>query len=1068
MKSTLWLSPLCVCAIASLAHAADKPAARGGLIVCIGEVALERVSGDWKTPGRTFHCLVTSDAEVDAIRRKLRAADCHGKVSAAKFDGRRLPYIDNLVTRIVVADAACAVPSAEVARVLAPYGTAAGPKGARSIPRPATDLGGGRVAFTKPYPEAMDEWPQYLHGADNNCVAADTVVGPPRHVQWVSGPAWTRAHIGAATVSSMVSSGGRLFTIEDRETAENPLLPAKWKLVARDAFNGIVLWTRAYPDWEQITVYIKDYHAQMQRRLVAVGDTVYCTPGLTAPVTALDAATGKVLREYRGTEKTQEFVYHEGRLYVIVGDRMRFFSYKGAAAKTAGKKGREGRNKKKQPPQDSKPKEGAAKLAFGGNGFPLSAYNPQTPNAQNPTCRIVAVDAATGEVAWRSGEIARYTGCSMALKGDRLVYQNTQGVFCLDARTGRELWAVRKAIPYGRGSSPHTLVIGDDAVYSEEGRAVRAYALADGSDFWGKSIPARKGYQASTDLFIAAGALWTCGACNDAGGVVKTKPTSFDLKTGDEIRTIQQKLSKPMGHDRCYRNFITERFFINSKTGGPDCMDLRTGTEWPASFTRGTCSMGPLPCNGLIYCGPWACQCHLPTGLHNFNAFYTDEASLPTRGQIVRVERSARLEKGEAYGRAGDAEDARSAPWPTYRQDARRYSGTREKVPAKGLARTWKVEFGKALTAPVIAGGKVFVAETETYVLRALSAGDGEPLWEYTAGGRIDSPPTYYRGLVLFGSRDGWLHCVRASDGALAWRFRDLPEKLICVFDRLESAWPIHGSVLIEDGTAYFCAGRSSYLDGGIFIYGLDPVTDRLRHRRQFYGPYAEDGFPAFVEEGNRSEKEVILGTTADVMTGEGGRLYIRHQAFSPDLTDAAPGKHLLASSGMLESKRQHREYKLVQEDFNHRKMWTTIKTQYPTGDIIVSDGTDYYAVFGHPVNRGSPFNPRGGYVLTAKTRAQDEWSDKWQTKMPITGKAMVLAGSTVFVAGAPLVFSIDDLGGAYAGRRGAALHAVSAADGSTLAEYKLERLPAWDGIAAAYGKLFIVNGDGSVECWGR
>jgi outer membrane protein assembly factor BamB len=1065
MESKVWLALLCVSAIGP--HVlAGEPAGGGGLIVCIGGEALDRFRGDWETPGRTFHCLVTSDARLDAVRRRIRAAGCRGKVSAAKFDGRRLPYIDNLVTRIVVADAACEVPSDEVRRALAPYGTAVGPKGGRSIPRPAADVGGGRVAFTKPYPREMDEWPQYLHGADNNCVAADTVVGPPRHVQWVSGPAWTRAHIGAATVSSMVSSGGRLFTIEDRETAENPLLPAKWKLVARDAFNGIVLWTRAYPDWEQITVYIKDYHAQMQRRLVAVGDVVYCTPGLTAPVTALDAATGKVRREFAGTEKTQEFVYHDGRLFIVVGDRMHFFSYKGAGQKTAGKKSKRGKNRKR-PPEDAEPKKAGPGLAFGGNGFPLTAYNPQTPNANEPSCRIVAVDAATGRELWRSEDIARYTGCSMALKGDRLVYQSTQGVFCLDARTGRERWAARKTIPYGRGSAPHTLVIGDDAVYSEEGRVVRAYALADGSDLWGRSIPARKGYQASSDLFIAAGALWMCGHCNDAGGVVKQKPTSFDLKTGDEIMTIQQKLSKPMGHDRCYRNFITERFFINSKTGGPDCMDLRTGTEWPASFTRGTCSMGPLPCNGLIYCGPWACQCHLPTGLHNFNAFYTDEASLPTRGQIVKVERSARLERGEAYGAAGDAKDTGDAPWPTYRQDARRYSGTKERVPAKGLARTWRTEFGKAVTAPVIAGGKVYVAETETYVLRALSADTGDALWEYEAGGRIDSPPTYHRGLLLFGSRDGWLHCVRASDGELAWRFRDLPEKLICVFDRLESAWPIHGSVLIENGTAYFCAGRSSYLDGGIFIYGLDPVTGKVVHRRQFYGPYADDGFPAFVEEGNRSETEVILGTTADVMTSEGGKLYIRHQAFRSDLTDAPAGKHLLASSGMLESKRMHREYKLVKEDFNHRKMWTTIKTQYPTGDIIVSDGTDYYAVFGHPVNRGSAFNPRGGYALTAKTRGGDDWSSKWQVKIPMTGRAMVLAGDTVFVAGAPLVFGPGDLSGTYAGRCGAVLRAVSAADGSKLAEYKLDKLPAWDGIAAAYGKLFIVNGDGSVECWG-
>jgi len=308
---------------------------------------------------------------------------------------------------------------------------------------------------------------------------------------------------------------------------------------------------------------------------------------------------------------------------------------------------------------------------------------------------------------------------------------------------------------------------------------------------------------------------------------------------------------------------------------------------------------------------------------------------------------------------------------------------------------------------------------------------------------------------------------VRASDGAFSWRFRDLPDKMICAFDQLESAWPVHGSVLVKNDTAYFCAGRSSYLDGGLFIYGLDPVTGELLHERQFYGPYADDGFPAFVEEGGRSETEVILGSTADVMSCESDTLYIRQLAFNLDLTDAVPGKHLLASSGMLESKRHHREYKLVKEDFNHRKMWTTLKTEYPTGDIIVSDGVDYYSVFGHPVNRGESFNPRNGYALMAKTRSAAGWSSNWQVQVPFTGKAMVLAGDTVFVAGAPLVFHRDDLGATYAGRLGGILWATSAADGAKLAEYKLDILPAWDGMAAAYGRLFIVNQDGSIDCWG-
>lgn len=69
-----------------------------------------------------------------------------------------------------------------------------------------------------------------------------------------------------------------------------------------------------------MNIYIKFTAAQLQRRLVAVGDTVYCTPGLSAPVTALDAASGKVLKIYAGTERTQEFVYDRGVLYAVIGD----------------------------------------------------------------------------------------------------------------------------------------------------------------------------------------------------------------------------------------------------------------------------------------------------------------------------------------------------------------------------------------------------------------------------------------------------------------------------------------------------------------------------------------------------------------------------------------------------------------------------------------------------------------------------------------------------------------------------------------------------------------------------
>lgn len=42
---------------------------------------------------------------------------------------------------------------------------------------------------------------------------------------------------------------------------------------------------------------------------------------------------------------------------------------------------------------------------------------------------------------------------------------------------------------------------------------------------------------------------------------------------------------------------------------------------------------------------------------------------------------------------------------------------------------------------------------------------------------------------------------------------------------------------------------------------------------------------------------------------------------------------------------------------------------------------------------------------------------------------------------------------------------AVSAADGKTLAELRLDALPVWDGLIAAENRLYVSLADGSVVC---
>ncbi len=87
--------------------------------------------------------------------------------------------------------------------------------------------------------------------------------------------------------------------------------------------------------------------------------------------------------------------------------------------------------------------------------------------------------------------------------------------------------------------------------------------------------------------------------------------------------------------------------------------------------------------------------------------------------------------------------------------------------------------------------------------------------------------------------------------------------------------------------------------------------------------------------------------------------------------------------------------------------------------------------------------------------------------------KAMVSADETLFVAG-PRVESkgipqepadANPFAEAMEAKGGGSLLAVSASNGKTLADYDLRSSPVFDGMAAAYGRLYISTQGGSIVC---
>jgi outer membrane protein assembly factor BamB len=1042
-----------------------------------------------------------SAAQVEIARDYIRSLDLYGVVSINHFDGERLPYVDNLVNLIVVEDQG-QVSMEEIMRVLAPLGAAYFKQDASAsyidaiqpstvmrprtsaqqllvasasyidaiqpstVMRPRTSAQQLLVASAsihKPWPEEIDEWRQHFHDADNNAVARDSVVGPPRHVQWIAEPRWSRSHLGLPSVTSMVSSKGRLFDIEDLVSAEYPALPGKFALVARDAFNGILLWRHPFAEWEPVTRHIKSTPIQLQRRLAAIGDTVYCTPGFDTPVTAFDAATGEIIRTYESTKGVQEFVYDRGVLYVVVGDPMNSHG-------------------------DVEEYQG-----FDGTAFALPLYGRESVRRPDPSCSIIAIDVNSGQRLWKVPPIETkgYQGGTLAICGTRVVFCTDTDIVCLDRAEGQESWRASNKVVMvsnGRVNGPAAmtgiapaLVLSDEIVYVADVITLKAFSLEDGEQLWtGKAYP---NHFKASDLFLAAGIAWS--------GTLE----GYDPLTGEVITTLTQEMTGPMVHDRCYRNRITEQYYIDTKTGGSDFLELASHTaidaiqpstvmrprtsaqqlqdasasEYPNPWVRGTCGIGTMPCNGLLYAPPSACSCSNWVMINSLNAL-APEPGLTSSSQPIEVEVKPQLEKGIAFGTV-PLTHAETDSWPTYRNNPGRTGASTGQAPTE-LNLRWEVKMSTKASAPTIADGKVFVADIDAHTVHALDANDGRTLWSYTTGARVDSPPTLYNGHVLFGSRDGWVYCLRASDGALAWRFRGLPDnRWICAYGQIESAWPVSGSVLVKDNVLYFAAGRNSFIDGGIWLFGLDPQTGSVIHQRHMYGPYGDDGFPIIASD--ISGGFGLHGFKNDVFLAVGDNLYLRQQGFKADLTPLAPEEitepHLIASAGFLEPTPHHRTWWTI--DTTIRYDTTLFKGgDRPHGDVLAMDESHFYEVRGYTPGRTVNFNPReGGYTLFAGDllKSTGKASERWRQSIPLTGKAIAIADESLFVAGTPVVFPSSDLHAAYEGRMGGIVWATSTQTGAKVTEARLAAAPAWDGMAVANGRLYMSLEDGSIVCLG-
>jgi hypothetical protein len=439
----------------------------------------------------------------------------------------------------------------------------------------------------------------------------------------------------------------------------------------------------------------------------------------------------------------------------------------------------------------------------------------------------------------------------------------------------------------------------------------------------------------------------------------------------------------------------------------------------------------------------------------------------------------------------------------------RRRSAVKSAVPDT-VEKSWELALDGELTQPVAVGSLIYVARRDAHTLYAVDIDSGQVKWSYIASGEIDSPPTIYGGRALFGCADGWVYCLDAPSGELAWRFRAAPnDRQIVSYGKLKSVWPVPGNILVLDGVAYFVAGRSSYMDGGIFLYKLDVKTaERLAVCRIYdRDPKTDLEFP------DVEDIRSLEGALPDILSSDGESIFLRHRRFSLDLEELTQDvPHLFSSVGFLD------------DDWWHRSFWqlgTRVKSGFGgwgntgnntiSGQLLCFDDANVYGfghkVYGNNVYHGLP-NKFGHYRLFSMPKSNIEMSRikmadeilpgkrkeyvairkhpfdfHWEERTGVLARAMVLADDKLIIAGPPDVIAdesmepagynlesilrkLEEQNDVFAGEHHGMLMVVSTKDGEILSEHNLQSPPAFNGMILAGGKLSIADNKGRIICY--
>jgi outer membrane protein assembly factor BamB len=662
---------------------------------------------------------------------------------------------------------------------------------------------------------------------------------------------------------------------------------------------------------------------------------------------------------------------------------------------------------------------------------------------------LLCADARTGATRWKRDE-----GSWPFLIASDSVYTVGEKITALDARSGAVRWQAATP-PLGESSLVFPArvslcyVEGQTLVVATKTH-LAAYATTDGAMRWSLAVPSPDGKEAA--VYRPGPYPWK--------GAVALGAKLYDLLTGRESGAAPA----PFG-SRCMPRVVSANYTIGIAQGRD--LGLLDDPD-PKNILRfsgmdSICEVGLMVANGMMYAGPSFCNC-VHGKIEGFPAF----GSAGVRVTDAEIVAPRPVVPGKGGQRPFDTA-AEPAAWPVYRGDVQRRAASSAPLPRRlevlwsqklsampdgVIAQTWRSRVSFGLTAPTVAGGRVFVADAEAHRVLALSAVDGKTLWTFRAGGRIDTPPTIHQGRCIFGSHDGWVYCLRADDGTEVWRTRAAPaEQYVVAFGQVESAWPVPGSVAVKDGLVLLSAGRGHGVDGGLPFLALrlsDGSTAWVRNRGYIGDVPIGDGSDLFIG-GIKVADEDLPRDRSGKPTSPAAHTFLLLRNGREKIAALIGPRAGLSEAGMMtQPPWVTHEGHVRSHAFNYRGRSGTLLAFDSAATVVAN-----IPGFVDKKAKGT------GTILSAYDSRPDRAEPTWSVRLAAGERihGLALAADAVVVCGAIDTTSPNPRG---------FVRLLARDTGSTVLDRTLDGVPNWDPMALAGGRIYISSGDGRLFCLGE